>query len=53
MAIGVTLSFTPLRKLEGVGASKVATVFLYYMVLTFALAGVQVFFVRYYVSCQS
>jgi uncharacterized membrane protein len=36
--IGVSLSFTPLRKLEGVGASKVATVFLYYMVLTFALA---------------
>src|SRR5688500_11577176 len=33
-AVGVALSFTPLRRLEGAGASTVGTVFLYLLVAT-------------------
>lgn len=36
-AIGFALSFTPLRSLEGVGASKVGTVFLYILVTTIGM----------------
>ncbi|GAB3900278.1 DUF819 family protein [Larkinella knui] len=36
-AIGIGLSFTRARNLEGVGASKVATVFLYLMIATIGL----------------
>jgi uncharacterized membrane protein len=32
--VGVALSFTPLRKLEGAGASRVGTLFLYVLVMT-------------------
>ncbi|GAA4460096.1 DUF819 family protein [Nibrella saemangeumensis] len=36
-AIGVGLSFTPVRNLEGAGASKIANVFLYLMIATIGL----------------
>ncbi|MFC5408105.1 DUF819 domain-containing protein [Larkinella bovis] len=36
-AVGIGLSFTRARKLEGAGASKVATVFLYLMIATIGL----------------
>ncbi len=32
--VGVVLSFTPLRKLEGAGASRVGSLFLYLLVMT-------------------
>lgn len=35
--IGLVASFTPLRKLEGVGASKVGTLFLYILIMTIGL----------------
>ena len=36
-AIGISLSFTRVRQLEGAGASKIATVFLYIMITTIGL----------------
>ncbi len=36
-SIGVALSFTKLRKLEGVGSSKIGSVFIYILVLTIGL----------------
>ncbi|MCA9129358.1 MAG: DUF819 family protein [Planctomycetales bacterium] len=36
-ALGVCMSFTPLRRLEGVGASKIGTVFIFVLVATIGL----------------
>ncbi len=37
-ALGVAFSFTPLRQLEGAGASKIGTVFIYVLVATIGLS---------------
>lgn len=37
-AIGIALSFTPARKLEGAGASKIGSVFIYFLVASIGLS---------------
>ncbi len=47
--IGVLLSFTPLRRLEGAGASKIGTIFIFVLVATIGL-GMDLMAIRDYAS---